>query len=158
MRSRLSRTRNRARPIGVWGRDRQEEGAIRRGGAPDVSGLRALVLIAATPRWGDWFLPFWPLPDDRLDYLRALRSLDAIERIGMVGAAGPTDVLFQFGRGDFSIAAMTGLEFRAAAPAGSRLLAYDDGHAMRDPQVRADRLAFLRRALGLSATEDPAGR
>lgn len=124
--------------------------------APDVSGLRALVLIAATPRWGDWFLPFWPIADDRIDYLRALRALDPIERIGQVGAAVPTDVLFQFGRRDFIIAPMTGLEFRAAAPEGSELLAYDDEHAMRDPQVRADRLAFLRRALGLPTSDEVA--
>lgn len=121
--------------------------------APDVAGLRALVVIAATPRWGDWFLPFWPIADDRIDYLRALRPLDPIERIGQVGAAAPTDLLFQFGRRDFFIAAMTGLEFRAAAPAGSQLLAYDDEHAMRDPQVMTDRLAFLLRALGLSSDD-----
>lgn len=117
--------------------------------APDVLALRALVLIAATPRWGDWFLPFWPIADDRLDYLRVLRPVDPIERIAQLGAAGPTDVLFQFGRRDFFIAAMTGLEFRGAGPTGSELLAYDDEHAMRDPQVRSDRLDFLRRALGL---------
>jgi dienelactone hydrolase len=114
--------------------------------APDVAGLRALVVIAATPRWADWFLPFWPIPDDRLDYLGALRPLDPIERIGAVGT---TPVLFQFGRRDFFIAAMTGLEFRAAAPDGARLLPYDDEHGMRDPQIRADRLAFLRETLGL---------
>ena len=116
--------------------------------APDVADLRALVLIAATPRWGDWFLPFWPIPDDRLDYLTALRSLDPIERIGGVG---DVRVLFQFGRRDFFIAPMTGLEFRAAAPDGAELLPYDDDHAMRDPQVRADRRAFLLHALDLEA-------
>ena len=73
------------------------------------------MLIAATPRWADWFLPFWPIPDDRIDYLRALRPLDPIERIGSVGDA---EVLFQFGRRDFFIAPMTGLEFRGAAPDG----------------------------------------
>ena len=119
--------------------------------APDVAGLRALVLIAATPRWGDWFLPFWPIPDDRLDYLAALRSIDPIERITAVAGAR---VLFQFGRRDFFIAPMTGLEFRAAAPDGAELLPYDDEHAMRDPQVRAERRAFLLRALDLEA--DPA--
>ncbi len=116
--------------------------------APDVADLRALVLIAATPRWGDWFLPFWPIPDDRLDYLRALRTLDPIERIAAVGDAR---VLFQFGRRDFFIAPMTGLEFRAAAPDGAELLPYDDDHAMRDPQIRADRRAFLLRALDVEA-------
>ena len=115
--------------------------------APDIAGLRALVLIAATPRWADWFLPFWPIPDDRIDYLRALRPHDPIERIGAVGT---TPVLFQFGRQDFFIAAMTGLEFRGAAPDGARLLPYDDDHGMRDPAVRVDRLAFLRETLGLA--------
>ena len=114
--------------------------------APDVPDLRALVIIAATPRWGDWFLPFWPIPDDRLDYLRALRPLDPIERIGAVHDAA---VLFQFGRRDFFIAPMTGLEFRAAAPEGAGLLPYDDEHGMRDPAIRSDRIAFLRRTLAL---------
>jgi dienelactone hydrolase len=117
--------------------------------APDVTDLRALVVIAATPRWGDWFLPFWPIPDDRLDYLRALRPVDPIERIG---ALGSVPVLFQFGRLDFFIAAMTGLEFRAAAPDGARLLPYDDDHGMRDPQVRADRQAFLVETLELGSS------
>lgn len=114
--------------------------------APDVPNLGALVIIAATPRWADWFLPFWPIPDDRLDYLRELRPVDPIERIGAVGA---TPVLFQFGRRDFFIAPMTGLEFRAAAPDGARLLPYDDDHGMRDPEIRADRLAFLTETLRL---------
>ena len=115
--------------------------------APDVAELQALVLIAATPRWGDWFLPFWPIPDDRIDYLRALRPLDPIER---VGALGEVPVLFQFGRRDFFIAAMTGLEFRGGAPAGAELLPYDDEHGMREPAIRADRISFLRRTLGLA--------
>src|SRR6185369_1634354 len=45
----------------------------------------AYVLIAAVPRWADWFLPFWDIPEDRLDYLRAMRPLDPIELIGSVG-------------------------------------------------------------------------
>jgi pimeloyl-ACP methyl ester carboxylesterase len=115
--------------------------------APDVVDLRALVVVAATPRWGDWFLPFWPIPDDRMDYLRALRPLDPIERLG---ALADVPVLFQFGRRDFFIAPMTGLEFRGGAPASAELLPYDDEHAMRDPAIRADRIAFLRRTLGLA--------
>ena len=116
-------------------------------------GLRALVVIAATPRWGDWFLPFWPIADDRIDYLRALRPLDPIERIGDVA---PTPVLFQFGRQDFFIAAMTGLEFRRAAADDAELNAYDEDHGMRGAQVRADRLAFLARHLDLPGAAAPA--
>ena len=43
--------------------------------APDIADLQALVLIAATPRWGDWFLPFWPIPDDRIAFLRRTLGL-----------------------------------------------------------------------------------
>ena len=32
--------------------------------------FKAAVLIAATPRWADWFLRFWKLEGDRFDYLR----------------------------------------------------------------------------------------
>lgn len=112
--------------------------------------LRALVVIAATPRWGDWFLPFWPIADDRIEYLRAMRALDPIERVADVA---PTPVLFQFGRQDFFIAPMSGLEFRRAAADDAELLAYDDDHAMRRPEVRADRLAFLARHLGLGGDD-----
>jgi dienelactone hydrolase len=115
--------------------------------AADDDRLKALVIIAATPRWGDWFLVFWDLAEDRIDYLRAMRSIDPIEVIGRVGAP----VLFQFGRRDFYIAAMTGLEFHGAAPQPSELLAYDTGHDMRLPEIRADRRAFLVRTLGLSS-------
>ncbi len=118
--------------------------------AAEEDRLRALVLIAATPRWGDWFLPFWPIEEDRIDYLRAMRPLDPIERIA---EAAPATVLFQFGRNDFFIAPMTGLEFRGAAPADAELEAYDAAHDMGLPEIRADRRAFLVRHLGL---DDPA--
>ena len=108
--------------------------------------LRGLVVIAATARWGDWFLPFWPIADDRIDYLRALRPLDPVERIGEVRAER---VLLQMARQDFFIAPMTGLELQRAAPAGGRLEPYDDDHAMRSPVARDHRRAFLLEALGL---------
>jgi dienelactone hydrolase len=120
--------------------------------AAEETRLRSITLIAATPRWGDWFLPFWPIQDDRLDYLRALRSVDPIE---CIGAAGPAEVLFQFGRQDFFIAPMTGLEFQGGAPAGSQLIPYDDDHGMRRPEVRADRRAFLARTLELPDAPAP---
>jgi pimeloyl-ACP methyl ester carboxylesterase len=115
--------------------------------AGDDDRLRSLVIVAATPRWADWFLVFWDIPEDRIDYLRAMRSVDPIERIGEVA---PAEVLFQFGRMDFYIAAMSGLEFHATAPARSELLSYDTGHDMRLPGIRDDRRAFLVRTLGLT--------
>jgi len=115
--------------------------------AADDDRIRALVVVAATPRWGDWFLVFWDIPEDRIDYLRAMRPLDPIE---VVGRATQASALFQFGRQDFFIAAMTGLEFHGAAPPGSELQAYDAEHDMRLPGIQADRRAFLDRLLGLA--------
>ena len=106
----------------------------------------AYVLIAAVPRWADWFLPFWDIPEDRIDYLRAMRPLDPIEHIGGVG---PARVLLQFGRRDFFIAPMTGLELKASAPEGTELKAYDAEHDMADDEIQSDRTAFLEAGLSV---------
>ena len=116
--------------------------------AAEETRIKALVVIAATPRWGDWFLPFWRIADDRVDYLRALRPLDPVERIGGVGSAA---VLLQFGERDYYIAAMSARELQRAAPDGTDLRFYDTGHDMRLDAIRADRRAFLARHLGLEA-------
>jgi hypothetical protein len=126
----------------------------------------AYVLVAAVPRWGDWFLPFWPIAEDRLDYLRAMRPLDPIEHVGATtsvrddsgvikaaagegrgGGAAPARILFQFGRHDFYIAPMTGREFARAAGDAAELKAYDAEHDMTLPEIVADRTAFLEREL-----------
>ena len=103
--------------------------------------IAAVVLIAATPRWGDWFLPFWQIAGDRHDYLRALAPLDPISR---VGAIAPRPICFQFARNDFFIAGMTGLEFSGAAGDPKEVHAYDADHSLRDPQAALDRATFLR--------------
>jgi pimeloyl-ACP methyl ester carboxylesterase len=108
--------------------------------------IRAVVLIAATPRWGDWFLPFWPIGGDRHDYLRALAPLDPITRVTEIS---PRPVCFQFARGDFFIASMTGLEFHAAADDPKELHAYEADHGVRVPEAQQDRRAFLAAHLGL---------
>jgi dienelactone hydrolase len=113
----------------------------------DDERVRALVVIAATPRWGDWFLPFWDVPDDRIDYLRALRPLDPIERIRDVAA----DVLLQFAGDDFFIAAMSALELRSAARDGADHRTYPGvDHAMRSEAARRERMEFLVRTLGVA--------
>jgi dienelactone hydrolase len=120
--------------------------------AAEEARLRAVVVIAATPRWGDWFLPFWQIADDRIDYLRAMRPLDPIER---VRDAGSTALLFQFAERDFYIALMSAREFARAAPKGAELRTYDTGHDMRLPEIAADRRAFLERVLAIPASDGP---
>ena len=104
----------------------------------------AYVLIAAVPRWGDWFLPFWVIDEDRIDYLRAMRPFDPIEHVGKVS---PARVLLQFGKQDFYIAPMTGLEFKRAGGEGTELKTYEAEHDMAVADALADRTAFLEEAL-----------
>lgn len=110
----------------------------------------AAVLIAATPRWGDWFLRFWKLQGDRFDYLRRLAPLDPVESARGLRAT----TLWQFSDRDYFIAPMSAVELVRAAPIeGEPLLEwYSTDHAMRSPRARASRRAFLVRELGLSAT------
>ena len=104
----------------------------------------AYALVAAVPRWADWFLPFWPIDEDRIDYLRGMRPLDPIEH---VRGAEPARMLFQFAKHDFFIAPMTAREFARAAGEAAELKEYDGEHDMDVPQARADRTAFLEGAL-----------
>jgi pimeloyl-ACP methyl ester carboxylesterase len=110
----------------------------------------ALVVIAATPRWSDWFLTFWPIQEDRIDYLRSMRPLDPVERIGQVARA---PILLQFAERDYYIALMSAREMQRSAPEGAELRTYDAGHDMRLPSIRADRRAFLAKALGIGEDE-----
>jgi dienelactone hydrolase len=100
----------------------------------------AYVLIAAVPRWGDWFLPFWSISEDRIDYLRAMRAVDPIEH---VGDAAPARILFQLGERDFYVALMAGFEFQRAAGETAERKTYDAGHDLDVPLALADRTAFL---------------
>ncbi len=124
--------------------------------AADDPRLSAAVLMAPTPRWGDWFLAFWPIAEDRIEYLRAMRSLDPVE---VIGRLPPRPVLLQFARRDFYIPLMAGLELRGAAGGDNAvdLRAYDAEHDLHVPDARTDRLAFLERVLALSPAEDATG-
>lgn len=105
---------------------------------------RGLVSIAATPRWGDWMLAFWPIADDRIDYLQTLLPLDPIEAIS---AIAPRPILLQHGERDFYIARMAGFGFRRAAGESADLRFYDAEHDLRTDAARGDRTAFLARLL-----------
>ena len=110
----------------------------------------SIALIAPTPRWADWTLPFWPVGEDRIAYLAAMRPLDPVE---VIGRLAPRPILLQLARRDFYIPLMAGLELRRAAggPEAAELHAYDAEHDLQDPAAHADRLAFLERTLGLPA-------
>jgi hypothetical protein len=72
-----------------------------------------------------------------------------VDPITRIGELAPRPVCLQFARGDFYIADMTGLELHRAAGEPKELHAYEADHAVRHPDARADRLAFLQRTLDL---------
>lgn len=110
--------------------------------------IAAAVLVAMTPRWGDWNLAFFPIAGDRFDYLRALAPLDPVSRIGELA---PRPVWLQFADDDFYIAPMSWFELRRAAGEAVEVHHYDADHGVRNPEARADRDRFLGSALGWSA-------
>ena len=111
--------------------------------------FKAAVLIAATPRWGDWFLRFWKVGGDRFDYLRTLSRLDPIEAARTLQATP----LWQFSSRDFFIAPMSAVELARAAPRRDggepRIEWYEADHAMRSSKARTARRRFLGEQLGL---------
>ncbi len=119
--------------------------------AADDPRISAAVMVAATPRWGDWFLPFWPIVGDRHDYLRSLAHVDPISRIADLA---PRPVCLQFARNDFFIAAMTGLELHRAAAEPKEMHVYDADHAMRVREARDDRRAFFDRTIFAERSTD----
>jgi pimeloyl-ACP methyl ester carboxylesterase len=113
--------------------------------------FRAAVIIAATPRWGDWFLRFWKVEGDRFDYLRRLAPLDPIESARRL----ETPTLWQFSERDYFIAPMSAVELARAAPIDGEpsIEWYKADHAMRSAKARASRTAFLRRELALGGRD-----
>lgn len=107
--------------------------------------IASAVFIAGVPRWADWFLPFWPITGDAIDYRRALEPLDPIRAVARTKA----DLLFQFSRRDFYIAPMTARELARGAGRDVGLEWYEADHAMRSPKARASRRAFLEEQLKL---------
>jgi pimeloyl-ACP methyl ester carboxylesterase len=107
--------------------------------------FRVAVVVAATPRWGDWFLRFWKVSGDRFNYLRRLAPLDPIEAARSLRATA----LWQFSDRDYFIAPMSAVELARAAPGEPAIEWYQADHAMRSAKARAARRAFLVRELGL---------
>jgi pimeloyl-ACP methyl ester carboxylesterase len=108
-------------------------------------GPRCAALVAATARWADWFVRFWPITTDRYDYMRQLDRLDPITAIAQPGCP----LLFQFGLKDFYIAVMTARELFDAAPELKTYRSYEAGHAMDLDEIRSDRLAFVAEHLAI---------
>jgi pimeloyl-ACP methyl ester carboxylesterase len=98
------------------------------------------VVIAPANRWADWFVRFWQIDEDRIDYMRALRDLDPIEHVASIS---PRPLLMQFANDDYFIAGMDASELYNAAGEAKRIERYEADHAMRNDEARADRRDFI---------------
>ena len=116
--------------------------------------VRAAVLVAPTPRWGDWFLPFWEIGEDRNAYLSALEPLDPQAQMASIA---PRPVLLQLAERDYFVPLMAGLELRRASGKSHALVVrqYDADHEMASTDARRDRTSFLAETIGRSSV-DPA--
>jgi pimeloyl-ACP methyl ester carboxylesterase len=133
-----------ATPLALVGHDfGAMHGLLLAAGNPRFS---AAVVIAATPRWGDWFLRFWKVEGDRFEYLRRLAPLDPIESARRLTAT----TLWQFSNRDYFIAPMSAVELARAASGEPAIEWYSADHAMRSAKARASRKAFLGRELSLA--------
>ena len=111
--------------------------------------VRTAVLIAPTPRWGDWFLPFWEIAEPRGSYLQALEPLDPTAQMA---AIAPRPVLLQLAERDYFVPLMAGFELRRAS-GGSHALdvrQYDADHELALDEARRDRFEFLAHCLELA--------
>jgi predicted esterase len=109
--------------------------------------IAALVLLAPTARWADWFTAYWRLEDAAEDYAAALAPLDPIEWLAL---ADGRPVLLQFASDDEYVPAEVAAEISAAAGTSAEARIYAAGHALSE-EARIDREAWLADRLGLLA-------
>jgi dienelactone hydrolase len=104
------------------------------------------VIMAATPRFPDWYLYFPKLEGEgRAAFLAQMAELDPITRVPHLA---PASILFQFGTDDRHVPRHRAQEFYDAAREPKELKWYEAGHGLNE-QAAADRQAWLERHLRL---------
>jgi dienelactone hydrolase len=106
---------------------------------------KTYVFMAGTPHFIDWFL-FAAQPKDLASYKEQLAAIDPVNAVAKLA---PARIFFQFGSKDFYVSAEEAAEFYAAARPPKYLATYETEHPMHAPEVAADRVAWLRRELGI---------
>lgn len=111
--------------------------------APAEPGLAAQVLIAGTADIASWYLygsaSGVPAGDDLQKYRQSFNAMQPVASLAKFSAP----VLLQFAQEDQYISVEQKQQLHAAAPAGSLFKMYQSDHAMRLPQIRADREKWL---------------
>jgi dienelactone hydrolase len=98
------------------------------------------VLMAATPRFPDWYLYGPKLEgEEREAFIRAMAPLDPIAHVSKLA---PHPVFFQFGTDDPHVPRERAEEFQAAAAEPKQVRFYDAGHGL-NALASTDRRAWL---------------
>ena len=104
------------------------------------------VVMAATPRFPDWYLYAPRLEGEAREvFIRQFSPLDPIAHIPNLS---PAPILFQFGTDDFHVPVERAEEFFQAAQEPKEVRWYDCGHGLNDAST-ADRKEWLKKNLVL---------
>lgn len=105
------------------------------------------VIMAATPRFSDWFLYYPPLDEaDREAFIHEISPFDPINR---VAALAPAPVFFQFADDDLHVPKARAEEFFAAAAQPKELRWYQAKHRLNQTAAK-ERVNWLINRLDLS--------
>lgn len=104
------------------------------------------VLMAATPRFPDWYLYLPKLEGEaREAFIRQMAEIDPIVHVPNLS---PAELFFQFARDDFHVPKERAEEFFAAAKNPKEMNWYEAGHGLNEDATR-DRKAWLKAKLRL---------
>jgi predicted esterase len=112
--------------------------------------LDAMVMMAPTARWADWFYRYWEIKDSEADYLAAMAGLDPVTWLPLTDGR---PVLLQFASNDQYVPEEVADAISAAAGSSAETRTYDTNHEMND-DARAERDAWLAETLGFPAPPD----
>jgi len=104
------------------------------------------VIMAATPRFPDWYLYAPKLEGDAREAF--IHQMSEIDPITHVGNLSPAPILFQFATDDFHVPRERAEEFFAAAGEPKELRWYEAGHGLNEKATQ-DRMKWLTKALSL---------
>jgi len=104
------------------------------------------VVMAATPRFPDWYLYMPKLEGEAPEAF--IRQMSEINPITHIPNLSPANVFFQFATDDFHVPKERAEEFFDAAKYPKEMKWYQAGHGLNEDATR-DRKAWLKQKLGL---------
>ena len=107
------------------------------------------VVMAATPRFPDWYLYLPKLEGEvREAFIRQMSEIDPIMHVANLF---PAPVFFQFGTDDPHVSKECAEEFFAAARQPKEMKWYECGHGLNEESAR-ERIAWMKEKLGLESS------